>query len=100
MIQYLYVHEMTPQCVQLPYIVTLFFFFLVMRTCKICDSASGEEPGCECRRHKMQVQSLRLGEGPLEEEMVTHSSTLAWRIRWTEESGRLQSMGPQRVRHY
>ena len=38
-------------------------------------------------------------EDPLEEEMTTHSSILAWRIPWTEESGGLQSMGSQRVRH-
>ena len=38
-------------------------------------------------------------EDPLEEEMATHSSILAWRIPWTEEPGRLQSMGSQRVRH-
>ena len=38
-------------------------------------------------------------EDPLEEEMSTHSSILAWRILWTEESGRLQSMGSQRVGH-
>ena len=36
---------------------------------------------------------------PLEKEMATHSSTLAWKILWTEEPGRLQSMGSQRVRH-
>ena len=36
---------------------------------------------------------------PLEEEMATYSSTLAWRIPWTEEPGGLQSTGPQRVRH-
>ena len=36
---------------------------------------------------------------PLEEEMATHSSILAWRILWTEEPGGLQSMGSQRVRH-
>ena len=36
---------------------------------------------------------------PLEEEMATHSSILAWRIQWTEEPGGLQSMGSQRVRH-
>ena len=44
------------------------------------------------------VQSLG-GEDPLEKEMVTHSSTLAWKIPWTEEPGRLQSMGLQRVGH-
>ena len=35
----------------------------------------------------------------LEKEMATHSSILAWRIPWTEEHGRLQSMGSQRVGH-
>ena len=38
-------------------------------------------------------------EGPLGKEMATHSSTLAWKIPWTEESGSLQSMGLQRVGH-
>ena len=40
------------------------------------------------------VQSLGWEE-PLEKEMANHSSTLAWKIPWTEESGRLQSMGSQ-----
>ena len=38
-------------------------------------------------------------EDPLEMEMATHSSILAWEIPWTEESDRLQSKGSQRVRH-
>ena len=38
-------------------------------------------------------------EDPLEKEMVTHCSILAWRIPWMEESGRLQSTGSQRVGH-
>ena len=38
-------------------------------------------------------------EDPLEEEMATHSSILAWEIPWTEEPGGLQSMGSQRVGH-
>ena len=38
-------------------------------------------------------------ENPLEKEMAIHSSTLAWKIPWTEEPGRLQSMGSQRVGH-
>ena len=42
------------------------------------------------------VQSLGW-EDPLEKEMATHSSILAWRIPWTEEPGRLQSTGSQRV---
>ena len=37
-------------------------------------------------------------EDPLEKEMATHSSTLAWKIPWMEEPGRLQSMGLQKVR--
>jgi len=44
------------------------------------------------------VQSLGW-EDPLEKEMATHSSTLAWKIPWSEEPGRLQSMESQRVRH-
>ena len=44
------------------------------------------------------VQSL-VREDPLEEEMATHFSILAWRIPWIEEPGRLQSMGSQRIRH-
>ena len=44
------------------------------------------------------VQSLGR-EDPLEKEMATHSGTLAWKFPWTEEPGRLQSMGSQRVRH-
>ena len=45
-----------------------------------------------------QVQSLSQKD-PLEKEMATHSSILAWRIPWTEELGGLQSMGSHRVRH-
>ena len=45
-----------------------------------------------------QVRSLS-GEDTLEKEMATHSSILAWKIPWTEEAGRVQSMGLQRVRH-
>ena len=44
------------------------------------------------------VQSLGQKD-PLEEEMATHSSILAWRIPWIEEPSRLQSMGSQRVGH-
>ena len=47
---------------------------------------------------KIQVQSLGW-EDPLKEEMATHPSILAWRIPWTEEPGRPQSLGSQRVRH-
>ena len=47
---------------------------------------------------QMLVQSLGW-EDPLEEEMATQSSILAWRIPWTEETGGLWSMGSQSVRH-
>ena len=57
--------------------------------------ASGKEPTCQCRRHKeTRVQSLDQVD-PLEEGMITHSSSLAWRIPCTEEPGGLQSMGLQ-----
>ena len=45
-----------------------------------------------------QFQSLGR-EDPLEKGMTSHSSMLAWKIPWTEEPGRLQSVGLQRVRH-
>ena len=45
-----------------------------------------------------QVRSLGL-EDPLEKEMATHSSILAWETPWTEEPGGLQSLGLQRVAH-
>ena len=49
--------------------------------------------------HTMQETQVRSlgGEDPLEEEMATHSSTLAWEIPWTEEPGGLQTMGSQRI---
>ena len=46
----------------------------------------------------MWVQSLGQ-EDPLEKEMATHSSILAWPVPWTEETGGLQPIGSQRVRH-
>jgi len=49
---------------------------------------------------KAEVWVLFLGwEDPLEKEMATHSSILAWRIPWTEEPGGLQSMGSKTARH-
>ena len=49
-------------------------------------------------KQETRAQSLSQ-EDPLEKEVATHSSTLAWRILWTEEPGRLQPMGSQRVGH-
>ena len=59
--------------------------------------AQGKESICQCRRCKRG--RFVSGQDPLEKEMATHSSILAWRIPWTEERGGLQSMGSQRVRH-
>ena len=59
--------------------------------------SDSKEPTCYCRSHKRretQVQSLGWGDS-LEKEVTIHSSILAWRIPWTEEPGRLQSMGSQ-----
>ena len=50
------------------------------------------------RRHKRDVVRSLDQEDPPEKEMATHSSILAWRIPWTEEPGKLQSIGLQRVR--
>ena len=47
-------------------------------------------------KQERRVQSLSR-EDPLEEETITHCSILAWEIPWTEEPGRLQSIGSQRV---
>ena len=60
--------------------------------------ASGKEPTCQC---KMPMQKMHVGslgqEDPLEEDLATHSSILAWRILWTEEPGGLQSVESERV---
>ena len=51
-------------------------------------------------RHALSLPlKIKVWEDPLEEGMKTHSSILIWRIPWTGEPGRLQSMGSQRVGH-
>ena len=57
--------------------------------------SDGKEPACHVRHQGFIPGSER----SLEKGMVTYSSTLAWRIPWTEEPGWLQSMGSQKVRH-
>ena len=51
---------------------------------------------CLSRMLETWFQSL-VWEDPLEKEMTVHSSTIAWKIPWTEEPGRIDSMGSQRV---
>ena len=61
---------------------------------------SGKRPCLLFLQERQETWVRSLGqEGPLEEEMASHSSILAWRISWTEEPGGLQSIGLQRVRH-
>ena len=61
-------------------------------------SSAIKNPPAMQETQEMWVRSLGW-EDPLEESMATHSSILAWRIPWTEEPGRLQSMWSQRVGH-
>ena len=61
--------------------------------------ASGEEPACQCRRHKRRWLEPWVGEDPLEESRATHSSILTWRTSWTEGPGGPQSTGSRRVGH-
>ena len=58
----------------------------------------GKNSPASARYQETQVRSLH-EEDPLEKEMATHSSILAWKIPWTEKPGGLQSMGLQRVGH-
>ena len=58
---------------------------------------SGKEHACHCR--SLRDTDLIPGSGRSPGEMATHSSTLSWRIPWTEEPGRLQFMGLQRVEY-
>ena len=53
----------------------------------------------QCRRHKRRGFDPWAEEDPLEKEIATHSSILAWEIPWTEELGGLRSMQSQRVGH-
>ena len=71
-------------------------FHTVSNAVEVSRSSSGKDSACRSR--STVVQSLDQ-KGPLEEEMATHSSILAWEIPWTEEPGGLQSRGSQRVGH-
>ena len=60
---------------------------------------SGKELTCQCKRRRRCGFDPWVRKIPLEEGITTHSSILAWRIPWTEEPDRLQSIASQRVRH-
>jgi len=59
----------------------------------------GGSDGKESTCNAGNAGSIMSQKDPLEKEMATYPSILAWRIPWTEEPGRLQSMGLQKVRH-
>ena len=66
----------------------------------MADQASLVTQMVECLPTMEETRVQPLGqEDPLEKEMATHSSILAWQIPWTKDPGGLQSMGSQRVRH-
>ena len=58
----------------------------------------GQWSGIHLPMQETQVRPLGWGD-PLEKDVATHSSILAWKNPWTEDPGRLQSMGSDRVRH-
>ena len=71
-----------------------------MRTLLIISRSSLVAQMVKCLSTTWETWVWSLGrEDPLEKEMAIHSSTIAWKIPWTEEPGRLQSMGSQRVKH-
>ena len=76
---------------------------LFKKKCRVLDLGLGASLVAQmvkCLPAMRETQVRFLGqEDPLEKEMAIHSSTLAWKIPWTEEPDRIQSMGSQRVRH-
>ena len=65
---------------------------------KVASSLVAQTVKCLSTMRETRVRSLGW-EDPLEKEMAIHSSIIAWKIPWTEEPGRLQSMGSQKVGH-
>ena len=71
------------------------FFGVQSAKCGFSDGSLLKEPTCQCRRHGLIPGSGK--EDALEVGVPTHTSVFAWEIPWTEEPGRLQSMGSQRI---
>ena len=67
------------------------------RTESFPDGARSKVPACQCRRCERHDSDPWVGKIPWKRAWQTHSSIYDWRIPWTEEPGRLQSVGPQRV---
>ena len=75
------------------------YIIYLYKTAGFPNGTSGKEPVCQCRRLRRHRFNPWVRKIPLEEEMATHSSILAWRTPWTQEPGRLQSIGSNRVAH-
>ena len=73
--------------------------FILYLTAKLHVCFPGGSDGKESVWNAGDLGWIPAQEVPLEKEIATHSSILAWEISWTEEPGRLQSMGSQRVGH-
>ena len=84
-------------------VMKMFWKWIVAMVVQLCEYTENCFPGDS----EVKVSAWNVGdpvqsldwEDPLEKEMATHSSTLAWRIPWREEPGGLQSLGSQRVGH-
>ena len=85
-----------PSSAAIPFLT--FIYSLLLFSYYLCASLVAQTVKRLPAMQEARVQSLGW-EDPLEKEMATHSSTLAWKIPWTEEPGRLQSVGSQRVEH-
>ena len=75
----------------MPGALSFLTYLSLTTTCKVFPDGSSVK--------NLPAMQESLVQNPLEEEMATHSSILTWRIPWTEEPGRLQSMGSQKVGH-
>ena len=87
--------------IKAPELLFIFFyqsFFLSSSTLYLGASLVAQTVKRLLAMRETQVRSLGW-EDPLEKEMATHSSTLTWKVPWTKEPGRLESMGLQRVGH-
>ena len=79
-------------------IVSEYYKYVYSQRLRLLAKAMGQMVNRLSTMWEIRVQSLGW-EDPLEKEMAIHSSTIAWKILWTEEPGRLQSVGSERVGH-
>ena len=91
--------EQTPFEVGWGILATLFTYDIVGHTLGLPGGASSKGPPANAGNLRDEGLIPGLGRSNLEEGMATHSSILAWRIPWTEEPGKRQSIGSQRVGH-